>query len=332
MNKASAPADTQSILWHTQQDSFFIEEDLPAPNADKLLIRARFSLVSPGTERLVITDSLPPATAKEMRVPYMRGEFNNQFTYGYSMTGEVIDGPEELVGKSVHTMHPHQPWAVVDSAAAYVLPATLDLKKATLISNMETAINAIWDAEITLGDRVIVLGYGIIGTLLCALIQTIPGVELHVIETMSARSQAAKQAGLKMLSSTNDLPYQADVAFHTTASSDGLQSAVDAIVSEGTVIELSWYGSRSVDIKLGGSFHYERKKIISSQVSRIPRGKHMRWNFASRKDLVITLLKEIDYKTIITQHVDYALADKFFQQLRTQQTTARGIVIDYRET
>jgi len=321
----------QSILWHSLHNSSFRTEVVAPLQPNEVLIEAHHSLVSTGTERLVISESIPVMTAQHMRVPYMRGEFDAEFSYGYSMTGVVKQGPTRYIGKAVHVMHPHQAWAVVNTDSIYLLPSDMNLLSATLISNMETAVNALWDAKIALGDRVLVLGYGIIGTLICALVKALPGVELTVVETAPARAQAAQRAGIKVVSDIGELTTPMDTAFHTTATNAGLQSAIDALDVEGTVIELSWDGDRDSTIKLGGSFHYGRKRILSSQVSRIPTDKSERWDFVARKDLVVKLLSNLDTSSIITQSIDFRHADSFFNALRDRQSVERGIAINYKE-
>lgn len=321
-----------SVLWHNLEESYWNIEEIPQPKHDELLIEACYSLISIGTERLVLTQSLQKTTATRMRVPYMRGEFNSSFTYGYSLTGIVRKGPPEYIGKAVHIMHPHQSWAVVKTSAAYLLPNDLDIKSATLISNMETAVNAIWDSQISLGDSVIVFGYGIIGTLVCAIISQFPGINLHVVEPDASRAGAARLAGLDTLSTTANLGHNVDIAINTAANSASLQNAIEAVGFEGTVIELGWYGARSTSLMLGDSFHYDRKRIQSSQVSNIPSHKQSRWTRATRKNLVSQLLADIDSRLIITRSIEYQCADQFYNQLRKTNPVDRGIVINYRET
>lgn len=311
-------------LWHNQSKSWFTELDLSGHQLanDQLLIRSLYSLVSTGTERLVLSTTLDSETAIRMSLPLMKGAFNADFTYGYSLTGIVERGPESLLGQYVHLLHPHQSYALVTAKEVTVIPENL-VEKAVLVSNLETVVNAIWDAQVSLGDEVLVIGYGIIGALLVQVLSQIPGVtvRVHDIDDRKKQLAAAYETGK---------PIEAfDQVFHTSGSSNGLQYGIDHLKPEGSLIELSWYGNRKAEVSLGQSFHYDRKKIISSQVSSIPQLKSHRWDYASRKQLVISLLETIDFDHLIMNRVAFNEAVPFFDRLRKGEIKDIGTIIKY---
>ncbi len=316
---------TYRELWHNTSASYHKEV---VSDGEEIVVKAKYSLISAGTERSMITSlSLSKATAERMRVPFMKGQFGQDFTYGYSLVGEVVKGPAHLNNKSVHLLHPHQELAFVDEHSLHLIPVGIDLKQSTLASNLETAINAIWDAQVELGDRVVIVGYGLIGALIAKLCQSSIGVEVLVSEANKERASLAELHGFQLCN--QDTEDMVDVAFHTSGSSEGLQFSIDKVRKEGKVIELSWYGDREVIVRLGDSFHYDRKMVISSQVSSIPTRKHQMWDYKKRKKLVFDLLAQIDFSHLIQRSVPFSEAPVFFNELRQSMPSEIGIMIDY---
>lgn len=313
-------------LWHNREQSWLKKSSLlQEPIEDDVIIESLYSLVSMGTERLVISEGLTEAIAANMRVPYMGGDFGAEFTYGYSLVGSVVDGPDELINKIVHVMHPHQDVLRVKSNSVFIVPSDMDPKLATLASNMETAVNAVWDANIEIGDKILIIGYGTVGALIALIALNIAGVEVIVLEQDTNRSKSALTHGCQLYDKQDAF----DVAFNTSSSEQMLQKAIRVTRAEGKIIELSWYGLKNVTLNLGADFHYGRKQIICSQVSHIPYKKQPLWSYSSRKELVFKLLKELNPIYLIDREVPYAKAPLFFNNLRKKKVEGQGVVIDY---
>jgi threonine dehydrogenase-like Zn-dependent dehydrogenase len=307
-------------LWHIDHETSVLKEVNSPVEKDGLLeIESRYSLISTGTERLVSLGKVLPSFDNSMAVPYMEGGFALPIKYGYSLVGEVIS-EGKYKGKNVHLMHPHQSRCWVEEENVTLLPDGMALEKAPLISNIETVINAIWDSEVTIGQTVLIAGFGNIGALLAETIRHIPGVRVYILEQNEWRKAKAKELGYE-ISPINDV----DIAFDTTASSGGLQACIQSVKDEGTVINLSWYGSKSVQINLGADFHYGRKKIISSQVSVIPNNKKSNWDYAKRKALAIQLLMQYPYEKCISTCVPFEESVDFYHQLR-EGTQGDGLI------
>jgi len=83
-----------------------------------------------------------------------------------------------------------------------------------------------------------------------------------------------------------------EVAFHCSGSGEGLQWCIDHLGFEGRVIELSWYGLKTVSLRLGTSFHYDRKRIIASQVSTVSPARRGPDDTRLRLDSVLSLLSD----------------------------------------
>ncbi len=317
-------------LWHvTKNQTTIVETNLKSSTPDQLLLQSKYSLISTGTERLVAQGQVPISLHQKMKVPYMKGHFTFPLKYGYSVVGEVLS-EGEWKGKLVHLMHPHQDYMLADIQSVSLLPKAVPPRRAVLISNVETAVNAIWDSQVSMGDRVLVVGFGMIGSLVARLLSFMPAVEVVVLEQDEYRKKLAAAMGFKLLDTINTKTPFFDCSYHTSGSSEGLQKCIDLVGKEGTIVELSWYGTKSSTISLGGEFHYQRKRIISSQVGQVPSHKSHRWNYSRRKELVLELLKNPIFDEHLTHDLSLDSSPAFFQDLReNKQGDGLAWVINY---
>lgn len=316
-------------LWHISKSTSDVRtNDLVVDKGD-ILIKSLYSLISTGTERTIASGKIPKNLYADMQVPFMKGSFNFPLTYGYSLVGKVIEGSEKHVGKHVHLMHPHQDLVSIHSDHCFFIPKEITPKIATLASNMETAINAVWDSKVSEGNKILVVGFGIIGALLAKVLQNIFGVSVTVLEKNQQRLTHAQNLGFHCVDNVNELKDHFDIAYNTSAHESGLQICIDLVGYEGSVIELSWYGDRKVTLDLGSSFHSQRKQIISSQVSNIPTDKQPQWNYEKRKKYVFELLKDASFGDLITKEVDFEDTPAFFSLLRNTTINELGIIIKY---
>jgi threonine dehydrogenase-like Zn-dependent dehydrogenase len=260
----------------------------------------------------------------------MLGDFDSEFTYGYSLVGEVVEGPFNWIGKFIHVMHPHQSVVVVNQKDAFPIPESVNIESATLASNLETIINAVWDSGITIGDKILIIGFGIIGALLAIVINNMPGIEISVYEKDLSRRKFAESLQFHTVSDANELCKEYTIAYNTSSSYEGLQVAIDNIRNEGLVTELSWYGSKTVNLNLGDDFHYGRKRIISSQVSHIPVVKRGFFDHKSRKELVFKLLGNIKFDMLIQRKFPFDKAPDVFRSLRKGNQKEIGILFHYK--
>lgn len=313
-------------LFHMSPVSSCIRSiELPATSKDQLRLKSLYSLISTGTETLVARGEVPQALYNDMRVPFQEGDFSFPIKYGYSLVAQV-EGPGELAGQTVHLLHPHQDECVVTIDRLYPIPESIPARRATLASNLETVVNAIWDSGISIGDRAVIVGFGMIGSLLARVLSMLPHTELEIREIDRQRITVATNMGFRTNTAINGT---FDLAFHTSASAEGLQYCIDHVGPEGKVIELSWYGGKKTTLELGGTFHSQHKRIISSQVSRIPPARQARWDFARRKDVVFQLLQEPAFDQHITHLVAFESAPSLFDQLRVGKIEGLGYCITY---
>ncbi len=274
-------------------------ETLPALGAEDVLVRALYSGISRGTESLVFEGAVPASEYRRMRAPFQAGDFPSPVKYGYISVGRVEAGPSAFLGRNVFCLYPHQSRYVVPAAAVHLLPETVAPERAVLAANLETAVNGLWDAAPRLGDRIAVIGAGSLGCLCAWLAARIPGCGVELIDINAARAEVAGALGVSFAAPDNATP-EADLVLHCSGQGDGLVTALSLAGFEARVVELSWYGGRSVTLPLGSAFHARRLQLISSQVGNIARAQRARWDFSRRMALALRLLEDPRLDVLIT--------------------------------
>lgn len=276
---------------------------LPTPGADQVLVRTLHSGVSRGTETLVFRGEVPASQWDAMRAPYQEGDFPAPVKYGYLNVGVVEQGPADLVGRTVFCLHPHQTAYVVPATAVVVVPDEVPPERAVLAGTVETAVNALWDATPLVGDRVAVVGAGMVGCSVALLLGRFPGVEMTLVDVDPSRADVAQRLGIGFArpDDRDALPLgDCDLVVHASATSAGLQTSLDLLRPEGTVFELSWYGDATVQLALGGAFHSGRLGIRASQVGSVAPARRGRYTFTQRLALALDLLRDPAFDTLIT--------------------------------
>ncbi|MGL4497268.1 MAG: zinc-dependent alcohol dehydrogenase [Beijerinckiaceae bacterium] len=279
-------------------------ESLPPVEAGRALIRTLWSGISRGTERLVFTGKVPKSEYETMRGPHMGGLFPFPVKYGYCAVGVVENGPAAMIGRTAFVLHPHQDRFVVDGTMVNVLPDALPPRRAVLAANMETALNAVWDSGASAGDRVVVVGAGVLGLLTASLMARLPGADVTVVDPVAARRDLVESFGAAF-AAPDHAPRDADVVVHASANPPGLATALGCAGNQATVVELSWYGEQMVPTPLGGAFHAKRLRLISSQVGQIPPSRAPRWTYGRRMGKAMQLLCDARYDALITDEVAF---------------------------
>jgi 2-desacetyl-2-hydroxyethyl bacteriochlorophyllide A dehydrogenase len=267
------------------------DEPLRAPGHDDVMVETLYSAISRGTETLVFTGMVPESQRAAMRCPFQAGDFPAPVKYGYAAVGRVVAGPPELSGLAVFCLHPHQDRFVVPATAVTPLPDGLPPARAVLAANMETALNGVWDAAIRPGDRVCVIGLGVVGLLAAFLAAGIPGTEVLAVDVNPAKRAVAEALGLAFAVAPPD-GSEFDVVLHASGNPDGLVTALGVAGFEATVVELSWYGTRPATLPLGEAFHSRRITLRSSQVGTVATAQRGRWNHARRMVKALELLRD----------------------------------------
>lgn len=305
-------------LWHLNKNkTTILEEEIVEIGDAKTLIKTNYSCISSGTEVLVAKGFVPSMLKENMRVNYMAGSFDFPIKYGYSLVGETEDG------RYVHLMHPHQDKLFVREADLFSIPAGLPLKRATLLSNMETAINAVWDAQLKGNEKILIIGFGGIGALLALTLKHHTGTNPSILELDEIKLKKAKDLGFSM----DHCDF--DIIFHTSSSDTGLQYALDHVKKDGSVIEMSWYGEKQSKLHLGGHFHYNRVRLISSQVSTVSPFAPVE-GYRARKEIACQILLNDAFDEIISNEVLFDDTPAYFDNLKTSSNnSALATIIIY---
>jgi threonine dehydrogenase-like Zn-dependent dehydrogenase len=306
------------------------EVPLPAAGDDQVTLAASCTGISPGTERLVGLGRVPTSLANEMACRGMLGSFTLPLLYGYSFVGQVCDGVD--AGRRAFVMRPHQQRAVVAHDELVWLPNGVPDARATLFPNLETARNAVWDAGVEPGERTVIVGAGAVG-LLCAFVLA-KDLDLGNVLVVDVDERRRRRAAALPWVTDVAAPYQVPRgtfrhALHTSASASGLQLAIDAVAFEGQIVELSWYGDQPVSIRLGGTFHSQRKRLVASQVGTIARS-HRQQGHAARRRAVLDLLLDHHLDLLLDEPVPFAEAPATFAALYESRLASLCPVLRHR--
>lgn len=273
--------------------------ELAEPGPTDVLVRTRWSGISRGTESLVFRGAVPVDQREAMRSPFQEGNFPGPVKYGYLAVGEVESGPADLLGRTVFCLHPHQDRFVVPADAVLPVPNGIPPRRAVLAGAVETAVNALWDAAPLLGDRITVVGAGMVGCCVSRLAAGIPGVVVTMVDVDPSRADIAARIGARF-ATPDAAPRGQDLVFHCSASAAGLQLSLELLVAEGTVIELSWYGDQPVSVRLGSSFHSGRLAIRSSQVGKVSTARRASRTSRDRLALALELLADPSFDALLS--------------------------------
>jgi threonine dehydrogenase-like Zn-dependent dehydrogenase len=272
---------------------------LPEPARGEVLVRTLRSGVSRGTETLVFRGGVPPGQYASMRAPFQEGDFPGPVKYGYLNVGVVEQGPPELHGRTVFCLYPHQTAYVVPADAVTVVPDDVPAARAVLAGTVETAVNALWDAAPLVGDRVAIVGAGMVGCCVARLLAGFPAVEVTLVDVDPSRAVIAAALGTGF--AQPDTAFGGcDLVVHTSATSDGLQCSLDLLAPEGMVLDLSWYGDAEVRLALGGAFHSRRLAIRASQVGTLSPARSTRRTTADRLALALDLLRDPAFDVLVS--------------------------------
>jgi NADPH:quinone reductase-like Zn-dependent oxidoreductase len=331
--------DGRTLLEDRVAQAFWLREpgcgeirmaELPEPGPGDVVVRTVRSAISRGTETLVFRGAVPSDQRARMRAPFQEGDFPGPVKYGYLNVGAVEEGPAELRGRTVFCLYPHQTAYVVPAGAVSVVPEDVPPARAVLAGTVETAVNALWDAAPTVGDRVAVVGGGMVGCCVARLLQRYPAVRVTLVDVDPGRADVAAALGVDF-SLPDEAPGDLDLVVHTSATSAGLQRSLDLLGAEGTVVDLSWYGDTEVRLSLGGAFHSRRLAIRSSQVGVVSPARASRRTPADRLALALELLRDPAFDVLLTGESRFDELPEVMERLAAGSLPALCHTITYGE-
>jgi hypothetical protein len=306
-------------------------EALPSVSADEVVVRALYSGISRGTEALVFRGRVPASEYERMRAPFQAGDFPGPVKYGYASVGLVERGPRQLLDRHVFTLYPHQTRYVVPATAVHLLPHDVPPSRAVLAANLETAINGLWDARPQIGDRVVVVGAGTVGSLTAWLAGRIHGCDVELVDINPQRASIAKALGVRF-SSGDAISEGADVVLHASGSAAGLDLSLRVAGFEATIVELSWYGDQPVPMALGQAFHARRLTLRSSQVGRVAASQRARWDSRRRMQLALASLTDPALDALVTGETGFESLPQVMAELADGSLDAICHRVRYDET
>ena len=302
---ADGEGEEAHALWYVGPGRAEIrDEKLGSLAPGSVRVRALYGALSRGTEALIAAGRVPASEYQRMRAPFMAGNFPFPVKYGYSTVGRVEAGPEPLLGRTVFALHPHQTLFDVPAETAVPVLPDLPLSRAVMAANMETALNATWDAAPGPTGRIAVVGAGVVGALVGVLCARVPGAEVTLIDINPARAELARALGLNF-ATPNDAPIDCELVVHTSADPRGLATALDIAGDEATILEMSWYGAGHVPVPLGGAFHSRRLKLVSSQVGKVAPSRRATTSHRQRLQLAIELMADARLDALLMPAVPF---------------------------
>ncbi|WP_299560639.1 zinc-binding alcohol dehydrogenase [uncultured Sulfitobacter sp.] len=313
-------------LWMTARNKAALRTtpyDVPDTH---VVIETMFTGISKGTEKLVFEGRVSHGEHETMRAPFQEGDFSFPVKYGYAAVGRLLDGAG--AGDIVFALFPHQDYFSIPVEAALSVPPDVPAARAVLAANMETALNILWDAGVQAGDRVVVVGCGVVGALVGYLARRIPGTEVCLCDIDPGRATLADTLGCNF-ALPDEAPNTADVVIHASATAAGLATAIALAGVEATVVEASWYGEGTTQVPLGGRFHQRRLRLLSSQVGRIPPSHAARWTHRRRLQVALSLLADPTLDALISGETRFEeLAVAYSAILGDPQTLCHRVRFD----
>jgi len=322
-------AESAQALWYVgPQKAELRPESVAEPGPGEVRVRAVNGALSRGTERLVLAGRVPPGEFERMRAPFMGGKFPFPVKYGYSTVGRVEHGPAHLQGRLVFTLHPHQSLFTLPADAVFPVPDRVPPARAVLAANMETALNAVWDAAPGPADRIAVVGAGVVGALVARLCAHLPRAEVTLVDVDPTRAALARALSVGFAAPAA-APQDCDLVVHASGSAAGLATALELAGNEATVLELSWYGAGDVAVPLGGAFHSRRLKLVSSQVGQVAPSHRSRWTHGRRLAAALDLLVDARLDALLALGVAFADLPARLPQILAPESRLLCQVIDY---
>ena len=324
----------------------FRDSSAPPPGAGEVRIDALFSGISHGSEMMVYRGEIPSELSLDSSLPTLRGSFGFPVKYGYASVGRVIDagsgvsGFEE--GDLVFAFNPHETCYTVPAAAVIRLPPELDPRAGIFAANVETALNSLLDAAPRLGERIVVIGQGVVGLLITRLARR-SGVGLIVTSDLYEKRRRLSQvagADLAVDPTTESLAQAvssmtggvgADIVIEASGQPRALNDAITVAAREGKVVAVSWYGIKSAELALGTDFHRKRLTLKSSQVSSLDPSLMPRWTIARRRQQAVSYLGDSFLDELVSHVLPFNGAAEAYRVIDQQPAEVVQVVLDYRQ-
>ena len=336
----------KSLFFTAPHTVEIIESAVPYPTPNQLLIKTICSGISAGTEMLMYQGLFPPDLPADSAIESLAKPLAYPFQYGYAAVGRVIECGKAVdpfwLGQRVFAFHPHESHFVATPQQLVLLPDRIPSETAVLLPNMETAVSFVMDAQPMIGEKVLVLGQGIVGLLTSGLLAQFPLEKLIAVDNYPLRRQWAERVGVDVIldpqseTFTNQLAdalsseyVGADLVLELSGNPIALNTAIEAVGFNGRILVGSWYGQKQAQLNLGGSFHRKKMQIISSQVSEIAPQWNGRWSKNRRFQQAMQNLDNPILPSLITHTFPLVQAADAYALILNQPTISLQIVLTY---
>ncbi len=323
-------------------------EPCPNPNAGEARVRVMASAISPGTEMLIYRGEMPKGLAADETLEALDGALAYPLKYGYAAVGEVVaigaGVPSSWLGQRVFAFQPHQRCFVASVKSLHAIPSGIGLEAALFLPNMETAVNFLLDGAPRIGEKVAVLGQGVVGLLTTALLGKFPLSALVVYDRFPRRRELALSLGAdaaldpnsadalekgRALLRAREFYDGADLTYEVSGNPQALDLALELTGFAGRVVIGSWYGTKSAAINLGGRFHRSRIRLLASQVSTIAPADTGRWDKPRRLSVAWDMLRALPAEKLITHRFPFTQATDAYRLLDEHPEEAIQVILTY---
>ena len=302
-----------------------------------MLVETVCSAISPGTEMLVYRGQFPKGLTNFHDA--LSQNLSYPLVYGYASVGRVIKISKEMrhrwLDRWVFAFKPHASHFIATPDELFPLPDGMTPETACFLPNMETAVNLVQDGAPILGERVLVLGQGIIGLLTASLLAEFPLEEIVTVDRYELRRKALNIQQPAFNPDLPDFHEQAktqngyDLVYELSGAPEALNDAVGLTGFNGRIVIGSWYGEKQATLDLGGDFHRSRIKLISSQVSTIAPELSARWDKARRFGVVWEALKRVRPEKWITHRFPLDKAAQAYRLIDENPQETIQTIIQY---
>ncbi len=324
------------------------EDMLASPAANQVLIKTIVSAISAGTEMLVYRGQLSSELAVDATIEQLGGSFTYPLKYGYAAVGRVIaiggEVDERWLNRLVFAFNAHESHFLATPSDLIPISPNISAENAVFLPNMETAVSFMMDSQPMIGEQVVVFGQGIVGLLTTTLLAQLPLACLITVDSYPLRRQQSLELGANIsldpqlpdfLSNLRTLlpetaPYGgADITYELSGNPNALQQAIASTTFNGRVLIGSWYGTKEVELNLGGLFHRSHIQIISTQVSHLNPRWSGRWDKARRLRVAQKMIKTHQPASLITHRIPFTQAAEAYNLLDKQAGEAIQVVLTY---
>ena len=319
---------------------------LGSPGRGEALVKTLVSAISSGTEMLLYRGQMPGELQLDESIPTLSGAIQYPIRYGYAAVGRVEEVGSGVggvgVGDLVFCFRPHESGFVCPAIDLIKAPEHMEPEDAVFLPTMETAVNLVMDGQPSIGEQVAVFGQGVVGLLVTALLSMAPLSSLVTVDQYEERREESLALGasgslapgdpglMEALQGSRD--YRgADLSFELSGNPAGLDMAVKAAGYGGRIVVGSWYGTKTASLDLGGRFHRDRVKMISSQVSTIAPEWSGRWSKERRFDVAWSMIRKLRPRRLVSHAYSLEEAVNAYELLDRDPGSALQVLFTYED-